>query len=125
LRELRQRQSLRRSAPVEARRSSLATLGVDEVVYRGLAALSIDARAALVASAVEQFDPIDVETILDAAPAAARHAVAEARNRYLRATTGPEPADESDLPLDAATGALARRVEEVANRAFATNESRR
>ncbi|MGZ6213950.1 MAG: hypothetical protein ACXWMG_03265 [Candidatus Limnocylindria bacterium] len=125
LRELHQRRSLRRSAPVEARRSALATLGVDEAVYRGLAALSIDARAALVASAVERFDPIDVETILDAAPAAGRHAVAEARTRYLRAVVGGESPDESDLPLDAPTGALARRVQEVANRAFATNEAHR
>ena len=34
------------------------------------------------------FDPIDVETILDAAPAATRHTVAEARSRYLRHATG-------------------------------------
>jgi hypothetical protein len=125
LRRLHQRRSLRRSASDEERRGALATLGVDGSVYRGLAALTVDARAALVASAVEQFDPIDVETILDATPAVARHAVAEARNRYLRAAAGAESADASDPPLESPTGELARRVQEVANRAFATNKARR
>ena len=124
LRLLRERGSLRRGTPVETRRAALAALGADEVVYRGLAGLSIEARAALVASAIERFDPIDVETILDAAPAAARHAVARARDRYLRlATRGSAEEPEADpwQPM----GELAGRVQDVAARAFSTAEAPR
>jgi hypothetical protein len=114
---------MRRSIPTEARRSALAPLGVDESVYRGLAALSIDARAALVASDIERFDPIDVETILNAAPAATRRAVAEARDRYARfASSGAsEGADEAD---DRQAGEIAGRVQSVAARAFSTGQGR-
>jgi hypothetical protein len=98
---------------------------VDDAVYRGLAALSLDARAALVASEVERFDPIDVETIIDAAPAATRHALAEARRRYLRSAAG----DDSDAEVEAAvgepTGELATRVRDIARRAFSTSDLRR
>ena len=93
-------------------------------MHRGLAALSIDARAALVASVVERFDPIDVETILDAAPAATRHAVAEARSRYMRfaATgSGEEPGAVPDEPR----GEIAARVQEVSARAFSSVEDPR
>ena len=104
--------------------SALATLGVDESVYRGLAKLSIDARAALVASAIERLDPIDVETILDSAPAATRHTVAEARSRYLRfAASGS--ADEIDPAPDQPLGELASRVHNVATRAFSTGDGPR
>ncbi len=123
LRALDRARWLRGSTPVEARRAVLAPLGVDEAVHRGLAALSIDARAALVASAIERFEPIDVETILDAAPAATRHTVAEARNRYLRyATGGSNPG--ADAALDQPTGDLASRVQGVAARAFSTSDGR-
>jgi hypothetical protein len=124
LRLLRERGFLRRATPVEARRAALATVGADETVYRGLAGLSIDGRAALVASAIERFDPIDVETILDAAPAAARHAVAQARERYLRfAARGPT--DESEEPGGQPMGELASRVRDVAARAFSSGEAAR
>jgi hypothetical protein len=119
LRSLHLERSHERSTPVDSRRAALAALGVDETAYRGLAALSADARAALVASAIERFDPIDVETILDAAPAATRHAVAEARKRYLRFATG-DLADEADAPAGQPTGELATRVRNVASRAFST-----
>lgn len=110
--------------PIEARRAALAALGVDESVYRGLAELGLDARAAIVASAIERFDPIDVETILDAAPAATRHAVAEARSRYMRfaaAGAGEETGAAPDEPM----GELAARVQEVSARAFSTGDDPR
>jgi hypothetical protein len=87
-------------------------------VYRGLAGLSIEARAAIVASAIERFDPIDVETILDAAPAATRRVVAEARGRYLRHTARTAP-DETDAQPDQ-PGELASRVQDVATRAISS-----
>jgi hypothetical protein len=109
----------RPSAPIESRLAALVPLGVSETVYRGLAGLSIEARAAIVASAIERFDPIDVETILGAAPAATRHAVAEARRRYMRHATLTSP-DETDAPPDQPMGELATRVQDVATRAISS-----
>ncbi len=112
------------SASPDARRAALAALGAGDAVYRGLAALSVEARAALVASAIERFDPIDVETILDAAPAATRRAVAEARRRYLQFAVAGS-ADLAGLPPDGPAGELAERVERVASRAFSAGEAPR
>lgn len=109
---------------MEERRAALAPLGADEIVYRGLAGLSIDARAALVASAIERFDPIDVETILDAAPAATRHAVARARDQYLRLASRT-PAGEPDAAPGEPMGELANRVRDLAARAFSSGEAQR
>jgi hypothetical protein len=106
------------------RRAALTPLGVDGAVYRGLAALRIDARAALVASAIERFDPIDVETILDAAPAATRRVVAEARRRYVRFTS-TDSGEGADVGPDQPLGELASRVQDVASRAFSTTEGPR
>lgn len=124
LRTLHQRRSIRRTTATDVRRATLATLGVDEAAFRGLAALRLDARAALVASAIEGFGPIDVETILDASPAAARHAVAEARERYVRYASASSPA-ERDEPDDSPNGDLASRVHDVAARAFSPNDANR
>jgi hypothetical protein len=124
LHTLHQRRSITRKVPIDARRATLATLGVDEAAFRGLAALNLDARAALVASAIERFDPIDIETILDASPAAARHAAAEALDRYVRHAEATQPA-ERDEPDDSPTGELASRVRDVANRAFSTGDATR
>jgi len=96
---------------------------VDDAAYRGLAALTLDARAALVASAIERFDVIDIETILDASPAAARRAVAEALDRYVRYAATP-PAD-GDGPDDPPSGDLASRVRDVAARAFSPGDPAR
>ena len=115
---------LRGSTPVEARLAALAHLGVDEAAYRGLAALSVFARAAFVASAIERFDPIDVETILNGAPAATRHTVAEARKRYVRYATRA-PYEGADAALDQPTGQLASRVQSVASRALSTSDAAR
>jgi hypothetical protein len=117
LRGLVQGRTRRSATPIESRLAALTPLGVSETVYRGLAGLSIRARAAIVASAIERIDPIDVETILDAAPAATRHAVAEARRHYLRNATRTSP-DEVESPPDQPMGELASRVQDVASRAI-------
>ena len=120
LRTLRE-QRFGRPAGSDERRAALASLGVDEAAYRGLASLDLNARAALVASGIERFDPIDVETILDAAPAATRRVVAEARQRYMRFAAGSP--DEELAP--ATTGELAGRVQKAATRAFSISETSR
>ena len=119
LRGLAQRRMRRASPPVDTRLAALAPLGVSETVYDGLAGLSIQARAALIASAIERLDPIDIETILDAAPAATRHAIAEARRRYLRQATRTS-AEEVDSSPDEPMGEIASRVQEVASRAISS-----
>ena len=124
LRTLHQRRSIGRMTPTDARLATLATLGVDEAAFRGLAALSLDQRAALVASAIEGFDPIDIETILGASPAAARHAVAEARKRYVRDASNTSSAERGE-PDDSPSGELASRVREVAARAFSPSDGAR
>jgi len=117
LRSLRHKR--RPSVSDAARWTALASLRVEEPVYDGLAALSMEARAALVASAIERFEAIDVETILGATPSVARRAVAQARAGYLAAVSGRRSgqADESGGPL-------AARVREVASRAM-SGEARR
>ncbi len=124
LRLLHERGSMPGRTPAEERRAALATLGADEIVYRGLARLTLDSRAALVVSAIERFDPIDVETILDAAPAATRHAVARARDQYLR-LAARRSADEPETASDQPMGELASRVTELAARAFSSGEAPR
>lgn len=123
LRSLHQPGAGRRPPAPAARRAALAALGVDEAVYRGLAELSLDARAALVASAIERLDPIDVETILGAAPTAARRAVAQARDRYLR-FAGGQPVETAEPSEAHATGELGARVRRAASRAFSSGEGR-
>jgi hypothetical protein len=123
LRSLHQRRSVKPKVTDDARRATLATIGVDTAAFRGLAALSVGARAALVASSVEGFDAIDIETILEAAPAAARRLVADARGTFLR-NAGTTDADVNEL-AEQADGAIAIRVRAVAARAFSTNEPAR
>jgi hypothetical protein len=123
LRTLGEQGRFRRSPAAEERQAALAPLGVDPAVYRGLASLGLRARAALVASDIERFDPIDVETILNAAPAATRRIVAEARKRYLSFAAGS--ADEVQAAPDEPMGELAGRVHSVATRAFSINETSR
>jgi hypothetical protein len=108
------------STPPATLPGALAGLGVDDGVYQGLAALSVGARAALVASAVERFAPIDIEIILGASPAATRRAVAEARDRYLRVAV-----NESSGRPAAPDGELTRRVQAVAARAMSGDGRRR
>jgi hypothetical protein len=107
------RQGMNSSVLDSARRASLADLGVAGPAFDGLAALSPMERAALAASVIEGFEPIDVETILDLAPTAARRATARALERYQLAATPPQP-----FGIGAPQGSLARRVQEVAGRAL-------
>lgn len=107
----------------EARRASLASLGVDAATFLGLAALSIEARAALVASTIERFETIDVETILNANTSATHRMISAARAGYLAAiaeTAGGQA--ESTLP---AAGPLVTRVQAVASRAMAAESASR
>lgn len=126
LRGLHQGLSRSASTPGPARREALAALGVDPAAYEGLAALSIEGRAALVASAIERFEPIDIETILGASPAAARRMIAEALDRYQMAVAMADlPGVERNAPRSQSDGKLAKRVKSVAARAMSTRlESR-
>ena len=94
------------------------------VVLVAIAAFAGDmdgqARAAIVASGIERFDPIDVETILNAAPAATRRIVAEARKRYLRFAAG---SSSEEPPAEGPMGELAARAQGVATRAFSISET--
>jgi len=110
----------RRSIPTLVRRDALASLGVDDSLYQALAAMPLRARAALVASTVERFAATDIETIMGAAPAASRRAVADARLRYLRAV-GEEPGIRRVAPTSHPEGELAKRVQAVAARAMGTD----
>lgn len=123
LRTLKEQGRFRRSAAADDRRATLAPLGVGGAVYRGLASLDLNARAALVASSIERFDPIDVETILNEAPAATRRVVAEARKRYLR--FAGDSANRDETPPEEPMGELASRVQGVATRAFSSHEGPR
>jgi hypothetical protein len=100
------------------RREALAPLGVDDAIFEGLAVLSLEARGALVASAVERFESIDTETILGSSPPAARKVIARARDRYLQTVHG-RPTDKAALPHQLPMGALAIRVRAVTDRAMA------
>jgi DNA-directed RNA polymerase specialized sigma24 family protein len=102
-----------------ARWTALASLGVEEPVYEGLAALSVEGRAALTASAIERFESIDIETILGASPSATRRLVAQARADYLAAV-----GHRASVQTDEARGPLATRVQDVASRAMTAEASR-
>jgi hypothetical protein len=113
-----------RSIPASTRRQALAALGVDDGVYEALAPMPVRARAALVASAIERFEPIDIETILDAGPAATRRAVANARDRYLRSVRS-EPGQTAEERAPNPDGELARRVMAVVSRAMSATGRRK
>lgn len=117
LRALHQGLSKGNALSASERQATLAPLGVDAVAYEALALLSLEGRAALVASAIERFEPIDTETILGASPAAARRVVIQARTRYLQAVEGRQDAP-ADAALPQPEGELAKVVREVAARAM-------
>jgi DNA-directed RNA polymerase specialized sigma24 family protein len=103
--------------PVPARRAKLTSLGVDDTAYEGLTVLSAEGRAALVASAIECFEPMDTETILGASPPAARRLIVRARDRYLQVVEG-QAAGQSAPPPSQTEGVLAKRIRDVALRAM-------
>jgi DNA-directed RNA polymerase specialized sigma24 family protein len=88
----------------------LAQMGVGEVALRGLSALGVRERAAVIASEIERLDPLDVAVVLDASPSRARRIASQARRQYLRAAA---PAATLDMP-----GPLATRVLDSAHRAI-------
>ena len=106
---------MRPEAASKERRATLRELGATDAVYEGLAALPIRERAALIATAIERFDPIDVETILDMADGSSRRLTARARERYLVAVArSVPPGQPGDLPA----GELGDRVRVSAERAI-------
>ncbi|MBA3688374.1 MAG: hypothetical protein H0W81_06055 [Chloroflexi bacterium] len=110
----------RKSIPTLVRRDVLASLGVDDVIFQALAAMSLRARAVLVASTVERFALTDIETIISSPPTATRRAVADARARYLR-VAGDEPGSWPDTQGLHQQGELAKRVEAVVSRAMSAD----
>ena len=102
--------------------AALAELGVDDTTYEALSGLSVEERAAIVASAIERFEPLDIETILGTRPAATRRAIAAARVRYLE-MIGGLPADEAPWLAANPRGELAVRVSDVAARAMSAGGS--
>jgi hypothetical protein len=97
------------------RRGVLRGMGVANAVYDGLAALSVRERAALIATSVERFEPLDVETILGRSNGASRRLVARARQGYLaKVTTSAAFTDIGPVP----GGALAEMVRQGAERAM-------
>ena len=97
-----------------SRLAALRSLGVDQSTYDGFAALSITARAALVASAVERFETIDVETIIGADAPRTRRLIERARAGYLAVAAKP-PSGQEGVPPAGPDGPLAARVRSAAS----------
>jgi DNA-directed RNA polymerase specialized sigma24 family protein len=108
---------------VSTRKKALTSLGVDDAVYEGLAGLSPEGRAALVASLIERFEPMDTETILGASPAAARRQIARARDRYLQVVER-QPAGQLGPSPSQPEGVLAKRIRDLAARAMSPSWKR-
>jgi hypothetical protein len=96
-----------------ARLASLEAQGVTRPATWGLAALSLDQRAALVAADVERFAPADVERVVGRGPAATMRLLAEARERYVVSATRHLPDPEPEVRL--LDGPVGRRVAELAS----------
>lgn len=88
----------------------LVQMGVDSLVLRGLAALGVRERAAIIAGEIERLDPLDVAAVIEASPSRARRIAMDARRHYLRAAT---PARRPETP-----GPLATRILEAGHRAI-------
>jgi hypothetical protein len=99
-----------RPRSVHDRSAVLAELGMAQAATNSLAQLSIDERAALVASAVERLDPGDVATVVGRSDTAARKLVLRTRQRYLGAALHWL----GDAAAPASGGAIAERVQEAA-----------
>jgi DNA-directed RNA polymerase specialized sigma24 family protein len=97
------------------RRAVLSQLGLSEPALATLESLSLDDRAAIVASVLERFSPADVAVILDRDLDGTRRVLRSARRRYLAGATHWLAGLSSDaLPA----GAITARVEEIAARAL-------
>jgi hypothetical protein len=116
-RSLRQTAARGKRVPAPEQQEALAALGTSETVTSGLSGLSLEGRAALVASAIERFEPIDVETILGLSAATTRKVVAASRDRFLKAVLATQP--ETSGAETPPRGELAARVQAVAEQAMA------
>lgn len=101
----------RSAAEAAAARAALHRLGASDETIGALARLSTRERAAIVASGIERFEPLDLETILVTTRSGVRRVVTSARRRYLGAML------QADLPAPApGDGPLARRIRAQASR---------
>jgi len=105
----------RRAGQAE-RQDAMQRLGASDRMIAALRALSTRERAALVASSIERFEAIDLETILGTSHSGVRRSIAVARRRYL-AEVLRDPGDLSP----ATDGRLARQVRAAAARALGTD----
>jgi hypothetical protein len=103
----------RRGGPgIAARRAALARLGVDDLTYGTLVTLSVNARAALIASATEGFSLLDLELVLGTSAHAVRRQVAKAQLTFVERQMAHEQ------PGSPRVGPLAMRVRDIADRAI-------
>jgi len=98
----------------ERRYATLRALGATDLAIAGLSALSLDERAALVASGIERLDAIDLEMVLGRPRSAVRRVIFDARKRYLAALEN----STEELALTPAGGLLARRIATIAAQAL-------
>jgi len=98
------------------RQAALAELGVGMGAYRALGQLSLEQRAAVVASAIEGLAPIDLETIMGAPADRSRRLATDGLRRYLAAMA-------PTLPVGLApAGPLARRIRAAADLALGVQD---
>lgn len=100
----------RRSRPDPDGLAALAEIGADEGVVRALAPLRQRERAALVATAIERFDPLDVAVIVARSGARLDALLATARRRYLAAYLRSAPEPQVDGPIMVRVHHIARQV---------------
>jgi DNA-directed RNA polymerase specialized sigma24 family protein len=106
----------RRKAPGdEDRRTALAAIGVHGGTYDTLASLTVDERAALIASAVEGFASLDLELMLGTSPGLVRRRVSEVRRKFFERQVAGHDAQPPR------TGPLGSRVREIADQALTRN----
>jgi DNA-directed RNA polymerase specialized sigma24 family protein len=104
--------AMSRTAPRGSDRlDALDRLGVDRATFAGLAALSQQERAALIATSIERLDRRDAATIVDIDGQGFDRLVVRARRRYAAAYGAA-------APEATAHGSLAERVRAVAQRAL-------
>lgn len=100
-----QRPRLPASLSAAERFRALSELGVGHATKVGLDALSVSQRAALVASDVERFSPVDVEQILGRRRGASDRLIQSARRRFLAAVADEMPG------LSEEPGPIAKQVD--------------
>ena len=100
----------------EQRRAALHALGTTDLAIAGLSVLSLQERAALVASGIERLDGLDLESVLGRSRSGVRRVIFDARRRYLAAIENSS-AEQALIP---AGGLLARRIAAIAAQALGT-----